>query len=267
MWKRTAPAAALAAVVRAFTSLAMASTNTCCSPSSSSRTSKGAVLRSASPAAALRDWDRRPLRPATEMIAFGAGCGGGCDLRTVGITDGSLVVDETLSNGQRRLVSPVPRATRHRYADRCDHQRDRCLLRSKWSAHRRGNRRRPAMSCAAFGHQHGRLLSGSVAAGARPASMPARTSRHCDGAAGASMPGKVPSRGGDLSGGSRCCHGEAAASTPQRPSRASAAAGNRTRRTGQSARRPPLRSARRPPAQNRSGRLGIGPGAWSDTSG
>jgi hypothetical protein len=40
-----------------------------------------------------------PLGHATEMIHFGAGCGGSCDLRTVSLAGGSLVLDETFSNG------------------------------------------------------------------------------------------------------------------------------------------------------------------------
>jgi len=35
-----------------------------------------------------------PYGPATETIAFGAGCGGTCDLRTVYLSNGTLVIDE-----------------------------------------------------------------------------------------------------------------------------------------------------------------------------
>jgi hypothetical protein len=41
-----------------------------------------------------------PYGQATEMIAFGAGCGGGCDLRTVSVAGGTLVMNETFSNSQ-----------------------------------------------------------------------------------------------------------------------------------------------------------------------
>ena len=39
-----------------------------------------------------------PLGHATEMIHFGAGCGGSCDLRTISLASGSLVLDETFGN-------------------------------------------------------------------------------------------------------------------------------------------------------------------------
>jgi hypothetical protein len=35
-----------------------------------------------------------PYGPATETIAFGAGCGGTCDIRTVYLSNGTLVIDE-----------------------------------------------------------------------------------------------------------------------------------------------------------------------------
>ena len=41
-----------------------------------------------------------PYGHATEMIAFGAGCGGSCDLRTVNVAGGSIVLDETFSSPQ-----------------------------------------------------------------------------------------------------------------------------------------------------------------------
>jgi hypothetical protein len=39
-----------------------------------------------------------PFGRATETIQFGAGCGGGCDLRTVMLPQGTLVFDETFSD-------------------------------------------------------------------------------------------------------------------------------------------------------------------------
>ena len=39
-----------------------------------------------------------PLGHATEMIDFGAGCGGTCDLRTINLPGGSIIIDETFSN-------------------------------------------------------------------------------------------------------------------------------------------------------------------------
>ena len=39
-----------------------------------------------------------PYGHATEMIAFGAGCGGTCDVRTVTVASGSVVIDEQASN-------------------------------------------------------------------------------------------------------------------------------------------------------------------------
>jgi len=38
-----------------------------------------------------------PFGSATDMIAFGAGCGGTCDLRTITIAGGTLVLAETFS--------------------------------------------------------------------------------------------------------------------------------------------------------------------------
>jgi hypothetical protein len=40
-----------------------------------------------------------PLGHATETIAFGAGCGGSCDLRTVNLADGSLFLEEAFGDG------------------------------------------------------------------------------------------------------------------------------------------------------------------------
>jgi hypothetical protein len=39
-----------------------------------------------------------PFGRATETIEFGAGCGGGCDLRTVSLSQGTLTFDETFSD-------------------------------------------------------------------------------------------------------------------------------------------------------------------------
>lgn len=39
-----------------------------------------------------------PYGHATEMIAFGAGCGGGCDVRTISLASGTIVLDEQASN-------------------------------------------------------------------------------------------------------------------------------------------------------------------------
>jgi hypothetical protein len=36
-----------------------------------------------------------PFGQATETIAFGAGCGGACDLRTITLRDGTLTLEET----------------------------------------------------------------------------------------------------------------------------------------------------------------------------
>jgi hypothetical protein len=41
-----------------------------------------------------------PYGHATETIVFGAGCGGTCDLRTVTVASGSIVMDEQFSNPQ-----------------------------------------------------------------------------------------------------------------------------------------------------------------------
>jgi hypothetical protein len=39
-----------------------------------------------------------PYGRATETIQFGAGCGGTCDLRTITLAQGTLVLDETFSS-------------------------------------------------------------------------------------------------------------------------------------------------------------------------
>lgn len=39
-----------------------------------------------------------PFGQATEMIDFGAGCGGACDLRTINLAEGSLTLEETFTN-------------------------------------------------------------------------------------------------------------------------------------------------------------------------
>jgi hypothetical protein len=39
-----------------------------------------------------------PFGQATETIAFNAGCGGSCDLRTINLAAGSIFSDETFSN-------------------------------------------------------------------------------------------------------------------------------------------------------------------------
>jgi hypothetical protein len=40
-----------------------------------------------------------PYGHATEMIAFGVACGGGCDVRTVTLSSGSIVMDEYATGG------------------------------------------------------------------------------------------------------------------------------------------------------------------------
>jgi len=39
-----------------------------------------------------------PYGQATEIVVFGGGCGGSCDLRTITLAGGSITLDETLSN-------------------------------------------------------------------------------------------------------------------------------------------------------------------------
>jgi hypothetical protein len=41
-----------------------------------------------------------PLGHATETIAFNAGCGGSCDLRTINFSSGSIFLDERFSDPQ-----------------------------------------------------------------------------------------------------------------------------------------------------------------------
>lgn len=37
-----------------------------------------------------------PLGQASEILVFGAGCGGACDLRTITLAGGSLMLEETV---------------------------------------------------------------------------------------------------------------------------------------------------------------------------
>src|SRR5215216_1291326 len=39
-----------------------------------------------------------PLGQASETLVFGAGCGGACDLRTINLAGGSLILEETISD-------------------------------------------------------------------------------------------------------------------------------------------------------------------------
>lgn len=39
-----------------------------------------------------------PLGQASEILVFGAGCGGACDLRTINLANGSLILEETGSD-------------------------------------------------------------------------------------------------------------------------------------------------------------------------
>jgi hypothetical protein len=50
-----------------------------------------------------------PFGLAAETIDFGAGCGGACDLRTINLAEGSLILEETFSNAQcRGTCQPNP---------------------------------------------------------------------------------------------------------------------------------------------------------------
>ena len=105
MRKLAALAAGLAAMFVAFASPAMASINTISVKMSFTEPIVQNV-KSGCPALSLPNGGFCgtgivvPYGQATEMIAFGAGCGGGCDLRTVSVASGSLVMYETFSNGQ-----------------------------------------------------------------------------------------------------------------------------------------------------------------------
>ena len=52
-----------------------------------------------------------PLGQATEIVVFGAGCGGTCDLRTITLAGGSLILEETSGGGTcpaRDVCRPGP---------------------------------------------------------------------------------------------------------------------------------------------------------------
>src|SRR5947209_9076412 len=48
-----------------------------------------------------------PLGRATDVIVFGAGCGGTCDLRTIYLAGGSLILDETATGATAREAYAV----------------------------------------------------------------------------------------------------------------------------------------------------------------
>jgi hypothetical protein len=95
--------AALAVVSIAFASPAMASTTT--SVSMTFTEPIVPAVHSGCPALGLPNGGVcgsgivLPYGHATETIAFGAACGGGCDLRTVSLAVGSIVMEERGSNG------------------------------------------------------------------------------------------------------------------------------------------------------------------------
>jgi hypothetical protein len=45
-----------------------------------------------------------PLGQATDLVVFGADCGGTCDLRTINLAGGSLIPEETVTNTTRPQV-------------------------------------------------------------------------------------------------------------------------------------------------------------------
>ena len=50
-----------------------------------------------------------PLGQATEIVVFGAGCAGTCDRRTITLADGTIVSDETASDGRcHQVCRPGP---------------------------------------------------------------------------------------------------------------------------------------------------------------
>jgi hypothetical protein len=49
-----------------------------------------------------------PLGQASEIVQFGFGCGGSCDLRTITLAGGSIILEETASDGS----CPSPQACR-----------------------------------------------------------------------------------------------------------------------------------------------------------
>jgi hypothetical protein len=102
MWKRAALIAGLAVMSIAFASPAMASTTT---PVSMTFTEPLVpAMNSGCPALGLPNGGGcgngivLPFGHATETIAFSAACGGDCDLRTVSLSVGSIVMEERASN-------------------------------------------------------------------------------------------------------------------------------------------------------------------------
>jgi len=50
------------------------------------------------PDAACGSGEVIPLGQSTETLQFGGGCGGSCDLRTINLADGSLILEETVTD-------------------------------------------------------------------------------------------------------------------------------------------------------------------------
>jgi hypothetical protein len=49
-----------------------------------------------------------PLGQASEILVFGAGCGGACDLRTITLAGGSLMLEETVRDVRAQEVCVDP---------------------------------------------------------------------------------------------------------------------------------------------------------------
>lgn len=167
MWKLAALAAGLAAALMAFASPAMASTNTSVKMSFTEPIIQD--INSGCPALGLPGGGFCgagavvPYGHATETIAFGAGCSGGCDLRTVSVADGSLVLDETFNNSQcPGSCHPNPPEPDSGTLTDVIVSGTGIFSGGERHAHRRGNRCRPPESCPAFRH-HPHVGAGAVA--------------------------------------------------------------------------------------------------------
>jgi hypothetical protein len=91
-------AAAIAAVFAALASQAAANTTQFVTMTFAEPIHPSATTCPGFPDAACGTGEVIPLGQATETLQFGGGCGGTCDLRTISLAGGSLILEETVTN-------------------------------------------------------------------------------------------------------------------------------------------------------------------------
>ena len=91
-------AAAIAAVFAALASQAAANTTQFVTMTFAEPIHPSATTCPGFPDAACGTGEVIPLGQATETLQFGGGCGGTCDLRTISLAGGSLILEEAVTN-------------------------------------------------------------------------------------------------------------------------------------------------------------------------